>query len=232
MHGRFALVIVEQLGDAEIQQLHLALGGDQDVGGLEVAMHDQVGVGMADHRADLQHQLQAPLQRERQALAVLGDRLAFHIRQRQVRLPLQIHAGIQQMGQVRVLQPRQDLAFAAEALAQAGIGVAAAQQLQRDLALIQAISALGQPDLAHPALAERPKQAVRTDPRAHPAVFRRGGPQRLGQELVAVALMREQALHILGQARIFLTQAQQPLLTRRFGQFQQLIQQAGQLPPA
>jgi hypothetical protein len=44
--------------------------------------------------------------------------------------------------------------------------------------------------------------------------------------------MREQALHIIGQARILHTQAREPLLTRRFGQFQQLIQQAGQLPPA
>ncbi len=232
MRGRLAVVVVQQLGDAEVQQFHLAVGGDQDVGGLQVAVHDQVGVRVADHRAHLQHQLQAALQRQRQPLAVIGDRLAFDIGQRQVRLPLQVHARIEQLGQVGMLQPGQDLALAAEALAQAGVGVAAAQQLQGDLALVQTVGALGQPDLAHAPLTKRTQQPVRADPGADPAVFGRGGPQRLRQELVAVALVGEQALHVVGQAGILRAQAQQPLLTRRFGQFQQLIQQAGQLPPA
>ena len=35
----------EQFGDAEIQQLYLSIVSDEDVGGLEIAMNDQIGVG-------------------------------------------------------------------------------------------------------------------------------------------------------------------------------------------
>ena len=38
------LVALQQLGDAEVEQLHLAVRGHQHVGGLEVAVHDQVRV--------------------------------------------------------------------------------------------------------------------------------------------------------------------------------------------
>ena len=47
------LLAVEQLGDAEIEQAHFAGGRHQDVGRLEVAVHDQVGVRVADRIADL-----------------------------------------------------------------------------------------------------------------------------------------------------------------------------------
>src|SRR6185437_5947454 len=52
--------VVQQLGDAEIEQLDLAVGGDQHVGGLQVAMHDQGAMGGFDRAADLQEQQQAP----------------------------------------------------------------------------------------------------------------------------------------------------------------------------
>ena len=41
---------VEQLGDAEVEQLRRAVGGDQDVVRLQVAMHDQVLMRVV-HRA-------------------------------------------------------------------------------------------------------------------------------------------------------------------------------------
>ena len=43
---------VEQLGDTEIQQLGVAFGGHQDVGGLEVAVDDQVLVRVLDRVAN------------------------------------------------------------------------------------------------------------------------------------------------------------------------------------
>ncbi|WLA04796.1 hypothetical protein MO329_19965 [Xanthomonas translucens] len=138
----------EQLGDAEVEPAHLACGVDQDVGRLQVAMYDQVGVGVTDHLAYLQEQPQPRAHRQLQALAMIGERLAFDIGQRQV----------------RVLQPRQDLALAGEALAQRGVGVAGTQQFQRDLALVQAVDALRQPDLAHAAFAEQPLQRIRPGP--------------------------------------------------------------------
>ncbi len=215
--------VVEQRGDAEIQQLNRAVGADQDVGRLQVAVHHQVGVGMADHRADLQHQLQARFQRWFQASAVIADRLAFYVVQGQVGLAMLVHAGIQQLGQVRVLQPGEDLAFAAEALAQPGVGHAAAQQLQRHLALVQAITALGQPDLAHAALAQRAQQAVGAHLAPRAPGWRRG-PQRLGHELLAVGLLQQQVFQVAAQGRVVLGQALQAQLPRLRGQLQQLVQ--------
>src|SRR5450759_888277 len=46
------LVRYEQLGDTEIEQLDVTLLGDQDVGGLDVAMNDQVLMGVLHGRAD------------------------------------------------------------------------------------------------------------------------------------------------------------------------------------
>jgi hypothetical protein len=54
---------LDQPGDAEIQQLGFALRGDEDVGGLEVAMDHQSLVRVLDRRADLQEQRHAFAQR-------------------------------------------------------------------------------------------------------------------------------------------------------------------------
>ncbi len=49
---------VDQLGDAEIEQLGLAAGVDQDVAGLDVAVHHQVAVGEGDRRGDRHEKLE------------------------------------------------------------------------------------------------------------------------------------------------------------------------------
>ncbi len=41
-----ACLVIEQLGNSEVEQLDRAVGGDQDVRGLDVAMNYQIGVGM------------------------------------------------------------------------------------------------------------------------------------------------------------------------------------------
>ena len=50
---------VEHLGDAEVEQLDVALGRDEHVARLEVAMHDQVLVGVLHGVADLECELEA-----------------------------------------------------------------------------------------------------------------------------------------------------------------------------
>ncbi len=57
-------VRIEQLGDAEVEQLGLGFGGDQDVRRLEVAVHHQLLVGVAHRAADLAEKLQ-PFRRGR-----------------------------------------------------------------------------------------------------------------------------------------------------------------------
>jgi hypothetical protein len=52
--ARPARIGLEQFGDAEVEQLHLPLRTDDDVRGLEVAVHDHVAMGVIDGVADLQ----------------------------------------------------------------------------------------------------------------------------------------------------------------------------------
>ena len=46
-----------RLGDAEVGDLHLAVGGDQDVARLDVAVHDAVAVRVAQRGGDLRGDL-------------------------------------------------------------------------------------------------------------------------------------------------------------------------------
>ena len=50
---------VEGAGDAEVEDFRLAVFGDENVGGLQVAMHDAPVVGMLYGRGDPTHQRQA-----------------------------------------------------------------------------------------------------------------------------------------------------------------------------
>jgi len=63
--------VLHQLGDAEVEQPHLAIGADEDVRRLQVAMDDEVLVGMLNRTQHLQHQRQP--RRDRQPLAVAVD---------------------------------------------------------------------------------------------------------------------------------------------------------------
>ena len=47
---RIVAAVGEDLGDAEVEQLGLAVAVDQDVGGLEVAMHHEAALREADGR--------------------------------------------------------------------------------------------------------------------------------------------------------------------------------------
>ncbi len=107
---------LEQLGDAEIEQLHLAVRGHQDVRGLEVAVHDQVGVRVGDRRQHVEEQPHARLDAQAPRVAVAVDALAVDVLEHQVRLAVRRDAGVDQLRDVRVAQPGEDAALAPEAL--------------------------------------------------------------------------------------------------------------------
>ena len=67
------LALVEDLGDAEVQQPHDALMGDEDVGRLQVAVDDLPVVGVGDGLGDLHELFQSAAEVECiSALAVVG----------------------------------------------------------------------------------------------------------------------------------------------------------------
>ena len=69
----------QALGDAEIEQLRHAIRRDQDVVGLQVAMHDQVLMGIVNRLADRTDQRDACVQIELMAVAIAVDRLAVDL---------------------------------------------------------------------------------------------------------------------------------------------------------
>src|SRR5262245_21384714 len=98
-----------------------------------------------DRRQHLQHQLQTRAQRALIVVAILRERLARYVLQREVRLTVRGNSRIQQARDQRMLQRSEDIALAREALARAWIDSVIAQQLQRDLAREQTIGAFGEP---------------------------------------------------------------------------------------
>ena len=153
-------VSLHQLGDAEVQQPHLARLVHQDVAGLEVAVHHQVGVRMGHGVADLHEQRQALAQRRRPHCAPSVQGLSVHPFQRQVGLAGGRDAGVVQARNVRVFQRGQDLALARQALGQAGAAPGAVRQLQGHLPALQLVGALGQPDAGHAPFAQAAQQPV------------------------------------------------------------------------
>ena len=87
------------------------------------------------------------------AAGVFQQRRALHQFQHQVGLAL-LHTGVQQAGDARVVQPRQDGAFTPEARGQVSAGQVGAQQLDGGLAVVQAIGPRCPPNLAHAPLAQ------------------------------------------------------------------------------
>ena len=99
-------------------------------------------------------------------VAVAIDRLAVDVLEDEVRLAARRDAGVDQPGDVRVGQPREQAAFAPEPLLaarRAGAHQREVQQLDRGAALEAAVRALGQPDRAHAAVPDRRDQPIGAD---------------------------------------------------------------------
>ena len=110
---------LEQLRDAEVEQLHLSVAVDEDVRRLEIAMDDQVGVRVGHSRQHVEKHTYPRLDAECPGVTPAIDAIAFHVFQHEIGLASRRHAGIDQMCDVGVLQPRQNRAFAPESLAAA-----------------------------------------------------------------------------------------------------------------
>ena len=85
-------------------------------------MHNQVAVRGIHGGANLEHQLQPGADGKLILLAIAVEPDAFDILHHQVGLAVRTHAAIQQAGDVGMLQPRQQLALAAETVQRVGGG--------------------------------------------------------------------------------------------------------------
>jgi hypothetical protein len=105
----------EQLGDPEVQELRVARRRDQDVGGLEVTVHDEALVRVLHRIADSKKELKARRDREPAPVAVGEQVLPVHILHYEVGEPFVGRPSVVEARDAGVLQSGQDLPLRAEA---------------------------------------------------------------------------------------------------------------------
>ena len=155
-------IAVVGLGEAEIEDLHAAVGSRLDVGGLEVAVHDAALVGVLEPRRDLPgdrqrlvHRQSAPRQPLREVLAL--DQLERE-REDSVRLLEPVDRA-----DPRMVERGEDLRLAAEpGQALRLVGDLGREHLERDVA--PELQVAGAEHLSHPARADRLEDLVVPDP--------------------------------------------------------------------
>ena len=162
----------EQLGDAEVEQLDIALAGDQHVRRFKVAMHDQRAVRGFDRAADLHEQREPLAQVERMLARVLGDRRAVDQLERDVRDAGIGDAAFDEMRDAGMAQLRQCKALGTEATMFVGRVEATPQQLQgHGLAHAGLLADRAEHDRGT-AFAERVDQGERSDASTRNRTFR------------------------------------------------------------
>ena len=157
------VVIGEQLGDAEVEQLQIAGRRDEDVRGLQIAVDDEPAIRVLHGIAHPAEQPHPRVDREAPGVAVGRDRLAFHELHREVRPAVGVEATIEETGDGRVIELGENLPFATEADGGVVAVEAASHELERDDLNEFAIGALGAIHDAHASAAELLDHAIRTD---------------------------------------------------------------------
>ena len=166
LRERCLVVGLQEFRDAEVEQLHTAVGRDQDVRRLQIAMDDQTRVCMRHRIKHLDHKRQAIRDREPLAVAVRVQSRAIHILEHEIGLPRTTHTGIKQPRDTGMGESGKDVAFTTEALVARATNQGQVEQLDRDCPVVAPIAACSPPHLAHAALTKRRIQHVGPDRRA------------------------------------------------------------------
>ena len=228
-----AVVGLQQPRDPEIQQLHLAAGGDHDVGRLEVAMHDEVGVRVRHRCQHVEEELEAGVETHPPTVAVRIDGLAVHELEHQVRLANRRDAGVAQLRDLRVREPGEDAPLAGEAIFARAPHQGGVEQLDGHPAFEAPVSALRHPHGAHPPVADRCDQPVgaqlQTGQRRARRLERGGVCQEVG--VIDVGAFREPVLDLRGQVGRVRANRRQPCGALVGRQIERRVQvRAGGLP--
>ncbi|OPZ08886.1 MAG: hypothetical protein BWZ07_03087 [Alphaproteobacteria bacterium ADurb.BinA280] len=168
--ARGALFLIQQLGNAEIQQLGISARVYQNVRRLDVAMDNECAMGGIHSMADGDKQAQSRAQVELLLNDMLTDGHAVDVLHDQVGNSGIGDATIDQVRDVRMREICQGLALASkQALLQFGIE-AAAQEFHRNALLEITARALAEEHRRHASLTKQTQQAKPADPRSDQAI--------------------------------------------------------------
>ena len=158
--GAFLCERLCQLGEAEVEDLHVAGARQEQVLGLEIAMHDAFFVCGGQAARDLHRDLHGLAHRQRPARKPVAQRLSFEQLGDDVRHSF-VAAGVVDRKDVRVVQRADGTRFQLEASQPLGVrGQRGGQHLDRDLAAEARIARAVH--LAHPSGTERGDDLVGT----------------------------------------------------------------------
>jgi hypothetical protein len=156
------------LGEAEVDDHRTAVGSEQDVRRLEIAVHDPPGVDGVEGAGDLQRQAQRRARRQ-----ALVDARRQRARGQELHGDVGLVAGealVVDARHVLVIEAREQLVLAHEALAEDGVGPQPAiEHLQRHAQAV--VLALGEVDRRLPALSDRMDHGIPRDQLFHRFVF-------------------------------------------------------------
>jgi hypothetical protein len=148
---------IHRLGDAEVRQHGGAVGLEQDVAGLDVAMHEALGVGEIEPARDVAGDVERLGDRQSGldtlAQRATGNELRGEVVHRAVR------ADVEHRHQVRMTELGRDPAFLEEAVGELGVrGQRRRHHLERDFAIERFLH--GEEHRRHAAFSDRPQDAV------------------------------------------------------------------------
>ena len=145
--------------DAEIEQLHAEPFGNHNIAWLYIGMDHQLAVRIFERRTGIAKQRQPCRQIEGVRLCIVGNRRAVDQLHDDIGCAVVANPAVKQMRDMWVMQPREDSPFIGELFLRGRGKDVAADDLNRDLLLKQAIvarTALDQPHAAAPDFLDDP----------------------------------------------------------------------------
>ncbi len=237
----------QPLREAEVEDLHAAVGSEEQVLRLEVAVDDPLVVRGGEPVGDLTHEAERLACRDRSAAQSLAHRLALEQLGDDVRLAVR-DADVVNDEQVGMVERAGRARFAVEALQRFRAGLAAAYAFDRHLAAESRIA--GAVDLAHAAGTEQRDDLVRPEPRTGGQRgarwrVRLGNRGRLGERVIdqrkrrpraverpALVVGGEQRCELVAQLGVVAALARDECLARRRRQRQRGVEERLEALPA
>jgi len=163
-------------------------------------MNDEVGVGVLEGVEELAGEAEAGGEGEAARAAIVEQRGSVHKLEDEVRQVAGADAGVEELGDVGVVEAGEDLLFALEALEQGGGGEGGVEELDGGAHVGLAVDAAGEPDGAHAATAEFALEFPRSEAEAGGEA--EGDDGGLAEESVGAGRAAEQRLSLAEGIRV------------------------------